>query len=240
MRKVAIDIGNTRTKIGVFEDKQMIHSEIALDFNEAFLAQYLIDNKASYVILSSTKHLTSEMSALLESRSEYYLLDMGMKLPFENKYKSPDTLGKDRIASVSGAWALFSDQNSLIIDVGTCITYDIITDQGAYLGGNISPGINMRLKAMHDFTDQLPQVERSKRFETIGNDTETALQVGAEVGAVLEVEGFIEKYKKTFENLNVLLTGGDAQFFVNSMKTKIFAAPHLVLQGLNEILDCNV
>lgn len=163
-----------------------------------------------------------------------------MDLPFVIKYRTPDTLGLDRLAGVAGAWSQYRNETSLVIDVGTCIKYDLITKKGEYLGGNISPGLQMRLKAMHLMTSKLPQVEPYERYEAMGTDTVSALQVGACTGAIHEIEGFIKEYKKMFGKLNILLTGGDSHFFVNKLKTKIFAAPNLVLQGLNEILDYNV
>ena len=128
----------------------------------------------------------------------------------------------------------------LVIDAGTCITYDFIDSEGIYHGGNIAPGINMRLKAMFTFTESLPLVERKKLVSPIGKDTNSSLLTGGQLGAMLEMEGFIKLYKDKFGPLNVILTGGDANYFANKMKTKIFVNSNLVLVGLNQILNYNV
>ncbi|MCL4118251.1 UNVERIFIED_CONTAM: hypothetical protein GTU68_012152 [Idotea baltica] len=194
---------------------------------------------ASYVIVSTVKHLTKRMLEYIERDPTCFLLSPFMKLPFSISYKTPETLGLDRLAGIAGAWARFPKGNSLVIDAGTCIKYDLITSDGSYLGGNISPGVRMRLEAMHLLTSKLPQVEAPERYERVGTDTASALQVGACTGSAYEMGGFITDYKKMFGKLNILLTGGDSHFFVNHLKTKIFEHPHLVLEGLNEILDYN-
>jgi type III pantothenate kinase len=235
--RLTVDIGNTKTKIAVFEGKHMKHHDQIDKLTVAVLRKLIKKFGITYVIISSVLHLNKYMQAFIADHDDCFLLSHEMHLPFRIEYKTPQTLGLDRLAGVAGAWAQFPRQNSLVIDAGTCIKYDVITDEAAYKGGNIAPGLYMRLKAMHLLTNKLPQVDPYKRYLAMGNDTTTALQVGACTGALHEVEGFIREYKKTFGKLNILLTGGDALFFVNNLKTKIFAAPHLVLQGLNEILD---
>lgn len=204
------------------------------------ISKLIESQNAAYVILSSTRHLTKRMAKFFSSNQAYFILSPDLELPFLIDYETPETLGQDRIALVAGAWSKFPRQNSLIIDVGSCITYDLIREDGHFLGGNISPGVQMRLDSMHHFTDQLPQVSLSKDPLGFGVNTISALQVGAQLGAVMEIEGFINLYKERLNKLNILLTGGNAHFFVNRLKTRIFAAPHLVLQGLNEILEYNV
>lgn len=238
-QKLAIDIGNTRTKVAAFAGKELVEVEESRTMNVPTLLKLRKKYGAAYVIISSVKHLTKKMKSFIEESPTCFLLSPFMKLPFTIDYKTPETLGLDRLAAVAGAWARFPKKNSLVIDAGTCIKYDLITSNGAYLGGNISPGVRMRLEAMHLLTNKLPQVEPPERYERVGTDTRSALQVGACVGAMYEMEGFISNYKKTFDKLNILLTGGDSQFFVNHLKTKIFTHPHLVLEGLNEILDYN-
>ncbi|NND05730.1 MAG: type III pantothenate kinase [Saprospiraceae bacterium] len=237
---LAFDAGNSRVKYGVFQDKVMISDGVVTRWNAVVLDELIEKFSATHVILSSTRHLTIKMRNLFKVRKNYMLLDSDSRLPFENNYESPSTLGKDRIASVAAASSLHPGEASLIIDAGTCITYDLLDSTNSYLGGNISPGLLMRLRAMHEMTDQLPQVGLSDRLLTMGVDTISALQVGVQMGTVLEMRGFIDHYSKIFKKLNILLTGGDAPFFVKRLKTKIFAAPHLVLQGLNEILNYNV
>ena len=240
MRTLAIDQGNTKTKWAVFENQNLLFFENSDNLSLPALKRLITSAKVSYVILSSTRHLPKNMQRFFNMHTTYYLLTELLAFPFEIRYGSPNTLGKDRIAAVAGAWSRFPRQNSLIIDAGSCITYDLITREGLYLGGNISPGVHMRLNAMHHFTAKLPHVEPSSRYMAIGSDTVSALQTGAQSGAIHEMTGFVQEYKRKFRKLNILLTGGDAHFFVNRMKTKIFAAPQLVLQGLNEILNYNV
>jgi len=238
-QKLAIDIGNTRTKVAAFADKVLIEMEDAKSLNVPMIDRLRKKYRASYVIISTVKHLTKKMQAYIDADPKCFLLSPFMKLPFSIAYRTPETLGLDRLAGVAGAWARFPNKNSLVIDAGTCIKYDLVTAEGTYLGGNISPGVRMRLESMHLLTNKLPQVEPSERYERVGTDTASALQVGACTGAIYEMEGFISDYKKMFDKLNILLTGGDSLFFVNHLKTKIFEHPHLVLEGLNEILDYN-
>lgn len=237
---LAIDVGNSRTKFAAFYNDELVESGELKEWSDTSLRKLIENMQAAYVILSTVKHLNDWVTALFDSNQNYLILSQDVELPFVNTYKTPETLGNDRIAAVAGAQALYPRQNSLIIDAGTCITYDLLKDGQVYLGGNISPGLHMRLEAMHKLTNRLPQVGISHRSLDIGTDTLSAMQVGAQSGAIYEMEGFIEKYKKILENLNILLTGGDLSFFVKRLKTRIFAAPNLVLQGLYEILKYNV
>ncbi len=238
--RLAIDVGNTRVKYGVFQGDRLVETGSVSHWHVPALQGLINKYDAPYVIISSGRHLTKKMEAFFNRNQRYWMLDHRSKLPFKNTYQSPETLGKDRMALVAGASKLYPHDNVLIIDAGTCITYDLLDCSNSFLGGNISPGLHMRLQAMHLLTDQLPQVELPQRSLSMGVDTDSAMQVGAAQGAVFEMEGFIQKYRKTFRKLNILLTGGDAPFFVKRLKTKIFVSPHLVLQGLNEILNRNV
>ena len=147
-----------------------------------------------------------------------------------------ETLGVDRIAAVCGAFALFPEKNCLVIDAGSCITYDVLDQKGNYCGGSISPGLEMRLKAMHTFTARLPLVKVNQQVNLIGNSTESCLQSGALYGVLAEIEGIVEKYNQNYAELRVIMCGGDASLFENQLKPTIFVAPDLVLKGLNRIL----
>ncbi|MBK8502785.1 MAG: type III pantothenate kinase [Saprospiraceae bacterium] len=239
-RRLAVDIGNTRTKFAVFKGTVLEHTDQIKHLSLRLLQDLVLQFGISYVIISSVRHLAKNMTFFIDKDPRFFLLTHNMRFPFQVAYKTPETLGLDRLASVAGAWAIFPNQNSMVVDAGTCIKYEIITKDGIYRGGNIAPGLRMRLEAMHLLTSKLPHVEPFERYETMGTDTTSALQVGACTGAIHEVQGFMTEYKKTFSKLNILLTGGDSHFFVNNLKTKIFEAPNLVLQGLNEILDYNV
>ena len=148
-------------------------------------------------------------------------------------------MGRDRIAGVAGAQVLFPNRSCLVIDIGTCVTFDVIDAKGMYLGGNISPGVELRLKAMSTFTARLPLVKRGKLGKLIGNSTTSALQLGATSGTLHEIQNFINEARALYKGLNVILTGGDAHFFAEQLKTKIFVNPNLVLIGLNKILEIN-
>jgi type III pantothenate kinase len=161
-------------------------------------------------------------------------------LPFENRYTTPHTLGKDRLAAVAGAHALFPGENCLVIDCGTCIKYDLLAADGIYHGGNIAPGAHMRIQAMHHFTARLPEVVMEMPEQVVGNSTETALQNGALRGASLEMEGFIRLFEQQYSPLRVVLTGGDANFFKPFLTFSIDSiVPELTLHGLNNILIYN-
>ena len=240
MRRLTIDQGNTNTKWATFSGKEILGHGRLRGLTLQKLRALVKKQNAQYVILSSTKHLTKSMVSYFVEHENHYILSEKLQFPFVINYETPSTLGKDRVAAIAGAWSLFPSQNSLVIDAGSCVTYDLITAEGLYLGGNISPGVYMRLKAMHEFTSMLPLVKPDDQVLDMGIDTTTALQVGAQVGAAYEMAGFIDQYLEKLNKLNILLTGGDAHFFVNRMKTKIFTSPHLILQGLNEILEYNV
>ena len=236
-----IDIGNTRSKLGIFGKGRLIRKGI-LDkgWGVKELQTFIANRKIEHAAIASVAGLDKEVDQFLKRKSFYLKLAASTPLPIENTYKTPKTLGNDRLAAVIGANFLFPKKGCLVIDAGTCITYDFIDKKGVYHGGNIAPGINMRLKAMHSFTAGLPLVNRKRLVSHVGKDTETSLLTGGQLGAVLEMEGFIKKYKEKFGPLNVILTGGDAEYFANKLKTKIFVNSNLVLVGLNQILEYNV
>ncbi len=240
MSNLILDIGNTRIKIAVFENKEMLFSQRVENFDRITLRQLSNDYALTSVILSNTGILEN---GLLEDLKDFFpmvlYLDHNTPLPIVNLYGTPYTLGKDRLAAAVGAQLIFPQSNCLIIDMGTCITLDYLTNVGQFLGGNITPGIQMRLRAMHEFTAKLPMVEIAIPDILFGNSTITAMQNGAVKGAFLEIETFIEEVKTKYGSINVILTGGDAHFFERYTKNEIFVAPNLVLEGLNEILQYN-
>ncbi len=237
---LAIDIGNTRTKVAVFKGEALLHQEVWGELTLAALKQLAYNQKAEKIILSSVSKQAAEVMSFLKGDFAFLELTTDTPLPIRIRYKTPQTLGKDRIAAAVGAYHLFPGENCLVIDAGTCITLDLVSAEGEFLGGNISPGIEMRLKAMHQFTARLPMVARTSEMpDELGDSTENAIRNGGELGALLEVEGFIRRMKKKYHPLRVVLTGGDADFFVKHTKTKIFAHQNLVLIGLNQILKHN-
>ncbi|MBT6766833.1 MAG: type III pantothenate kinase, partial [Prolixibacteraceae bacterium] len=154
-------------------------------------------------------------------------------------YDSKETLGKDRIAAAVGAFDLYPDSNVLIIDAGTAITYDIINEKNQYLGGNISPGLEMRFKALHHFTGKLPLVKQNKFDKLYGNTTENAILAGVQNGLVFEVDKAIDTFKEFYNNLKVIITGGNAEFFDKKLKNSFFVHFNLIAMGLNRILEYN-
>lgn len=240
MSQLAIDIGNTRIKCALFERDQL-QQHFIFDETEAVekLQGLYANNSIENGIYSTVADVPEEMQVFFEKQGIIQITHE-LNFPFEIRYKTPHTLGRDRIAGIAGAWQQFPNESSLVIDAGTCIKYDLIDAMGNYLGGNISPGITMRLKAMHTFTDKLPMTSISDSLMLYGIDTVSAIQTGGLRGALLELEGFIQTYTEQWPHLNIILTGGDADFFAKHLNTKIFVRPNILLEGLNEILKYNV
>jgi len=234
---LALDIGNTRTKIGLFRGAALVEQTVWTDWTGAELMAYSEQAGVERIILSSVVEGDEVLHDLLSERFEVVEFTPTTSLPFENQYQTPRTLGKDRLAAVAGARALYPAHDCLVIDCGTCIKYEWLTSDGIYHGGNIAPGANMRIRAMHHFTARLPEVPLEMPVDAVGQSTQTALQNGALRGAVLEMEGFVRLFQTKSSRLQVLLTGGDAGFFaphLNIIDLKI--EPHLTLLGLNYIL----
>ncbi len=167
-------------------------------------------------------------------------MDHNTPLPVKSMYKTKETLGNDRIAGVTGANALFPSTNVLVIDAGTAITYDLITRDSVYRGGNITPGLSMRFKALHTYTGKLPLAEKTEHYPLIGEDTISAIVAGVTGGILMEIEGHINALKKVYTDLKAIITGGDAEFFDKKLKNTIFVVPNLISIGLNTILEYNV
>ena len=167
------------------------------------------------------------------------VLDHRTKLPFTNLYSSKETLGKDRLALVAAAQANYPNQNNLVIGCGTCITFNFINKKNEFLGGSIHPGLKMRLQAMHTFTGKLPLIPLENKAELIGNDTKSNMLAGVLLAAGKEIDGMIDEYLVKFPEMNIIITGGDADLLVYRLKNEIFAIPNFTLIGLNHILEYN-
>ncbi len=236
-----IDIGNTRTKLAIYKDDQLQVKEIWDDWELYDLKKFLKKHdEIQRIAISSVSFVWEDVNRYL--RNNYFFLNLTetTPLPIQNNYQTPDTLGKDRLAAVVGAHAYYPDDNCLVIDAGTCITYDLITKEGVFLGGNISPGIDIRLKGMHSFTARLPLLKRAEVDKDIGYSTKSAMLIGAMTGAVMEIQGFIDHYEAQFSPFKVIFTGGSANYFEKKIKNRLFVHPNLVLKGLNKILNYNV
>lgn len=236
-----IDVGNTRIKTAVFDDSKLIHNESITKESFASDAIEMIKKyKCKNAIISSVGSLKKSQIAKLHAEINLIELDYNTKVPFVNKYATPNTLGVDRIALVSSAISKYPKQNVLIIDAGTCITYDFVSNEGNYYGGAISPGLQMRYKAINIFTEKLPLLEPSEKFELVGNSTETSIHSGIINGIINEIDGIINQYRKKDADLTIVLTGGDVNFLSNRLKNGIFANPNFLLEGLNTILTYNI
>ncbi len=235
---LAVDIGNTQIKFGLF-----VKDELKEVFSQQEgIAFILANRKIKNAIVSKTGSNDEVEYLLKENRIKTLVLSHQLQLPLEIQYKTPQTLGADRIAGSVAASALFAGNNVLKIDFGTCITYDFVTSSHQYLGGAISPGLIMRFKALHNYTAKLPLVDPMQHltYDLTGTDTTTSILSGVVNGIKEEVAGIIKEYEQRFGNLQVVATGGDAGFFVTLLKSEIFARPYLVLEGLNRILNYNI
>jgi len=238
--KLILDFGNTLKKIAVFQDDKLVDlkttSNDVIGIIEGFKVAY---PNLKQAILSSVIKVDIHLMAYLRTNFSFIFFDEKTAIPIKNSYKSPKTLGRDRIAAAVAGAKLYPHQHVLVIDAGSSITYEIVTSDHEYLGGAISPGLKMRAKALNVFTDGLPLVSVEDKTDMIGNTTETSLKSGIINGTIAEINGMISAYSDLYENLKIILTGGDTYYFDNSLKYDIFASPNLVLQGLNDIIDYN-
>ena len=236
---LCIDLGNTFGKAGFFRQNHLV--EYHEQLSEKDLLQLVKAKQPQQVIISSVrKHLEGLINPM-KQYTEVMVLNNELPVPFHNHYATPKTLGPDRIAGVIGARSLYPDQGCLVIDAGTCITYDFIDDQDNYYGGGISPGLQMRFNALHHFTQQLPLVTPIQDTpDLIGNNTQNAILSGVINGVLAEINGIMADYREKFGNFARILCGGDAAFFESKIKESIFVASNLILIGLNRILIYNV
>lgn len=237
-----IDVGNTYIKLAVFQKNQLkerwvCERESFLEYHSKVLKSYSDINN---VIVSSVGGFTTKQ--LTEVSKHHFVLELSheVKLPFKNKYATPTTLGDDRIALVAGAAVQFPKKNVLIIDAGSCITYDFLNTDNEYLGGAISPGVSLRYKALNSFTANLPLLEKEVPNDFIGDSTVNSMHSGVVNGVIQEIDGFISQYIENYKDLTVILTGGDAHFLRDSIKNDIFANSNFLLEGLNHILEHNL
>lgn len=236
---LAIDFGNTRVKLAVFNQYKWKYFSSSRSLTVKDLSELITGFSIQSCIISSVTKKSDAIEKFLSEKLPTIILNEKTKVPVKNLYATPSSLGKDRLASAVAGMRIAPKKNVLVINCGTCITYDVVNAKGEYLGGAISPGLDMRLKALNAFTSKLPLVSKKKENLLIGNSTEASILSGAINGATLEMDGFITSCKKQFTNLQVLLSGGDADYFASQLKNKIFARPNIVLTGLNEILLFN-
>ena len=235
------EIGNTRSKLAVFNSNEIIdtivENDISIDLVQTIVEKY---SGIQSSILSSVKDSDFDMISFLKSHFDNFIeLNENTILPIENNYKTKSTLGKDRIAAVVGANNIFPNTNVLVIDMGTAITFDFINSKNQYLGGTISPGLEMRFRALNHFTNKLPLLSKSEEFSLIAESTESAIISGVQNGIIHEINGYVESLKTQYNDLKIFLTGGDAIFFDKKLKSTIFVNLNLNHTGLNTILEYN-
>lgn len=236
---LCLDFGNTRQKVGVFKGRDFLKEinlpDTSLNSIEALLNEWSPEK----IILSSVINHDPAIETFMAGKTRFHRLNHTSQLPLTTPVGKPETIGADRLALVAAAVDLFPHSHNLVIGLGTCITYNFINNQHEFLGGSISPGMNMRFRAMHEQTALLPYIKAETQFPLIGYDTKTNLLSGVIWGMAKEIDGIIDEYALKYSNFNVLLTGGDMPFFVPHLKNKIFADPNLIFKGLYAISEFN-
>ena len=238
---LVLDFGNTNVKLAIFNNGQLIELELFRKISLEKVKNYIKSRHGiKNCILSSVIDHPVAINQFL--RDSYFFIDLNENspIPIINLYHSKETLGKDRLAAAVAGAALFPARDILVINAGTCITYEFVNSSGEYLGGAISPGLEMRLKALNTFTDKLPLVSFKVMDDFIGSTTEKSILSGVFYGIVAEIESITTRYKNLYPDLKVILSGGDLNYFDNRLKISIFAFPFIVIYGLNQILEFNV
>jgi len=239
MANLVIDIGNTYIKMAVFNQGQIVYTEQNKTITTAVIDKFLVQYQIGHAIISSVKSKIEEWQTYLQDKAPLYYFNYTMAKDIVNHYATPETLGPDRLAGVLGAKFLYPGKTSVIVSGGTCITYDWVDFKGNYYGGSISPGLNMRYKALNNYTAGLPLINADENFkDDYGNNTIAAMRSGVQNGIKYELEGFINSYTFKGQEPNIILSGGDSFFFDRLLKNSIFAPfikiePYLVLKGLN-------
>lgn len=246
MNWLCTDIGNTRLKTGLYVGDELADSAVFLHSEVSAFCDWVrgLPVRADAAVLSAVCDVPLEVEQAMRDASDCYeRLSASTPLPIRNLYKSPGTLGMDRLAAAVGAFSLYPDRNLLVVDAGTAVTFDLVTADGAYHGGTISPGLTMRFKALHQYAAQLPELSVSQIDGLFGQTTEEAITYGVQNGIYGEIAYYLEQYGSVFESMTVVLTGGDAQFLLerlkNTTKSAIFAHQDLVMHGLSRIA-CNL
>lgn len=238
---IAIDVGNTFTKIGLFNFETPINIQKQDKLTVKNLETIFSKHKISQSIIASSGNYNLAIEAFLKQNTQYLIFNADTPIPINNLYASPNTLGKDRLSGIVGAKSITEDRTAILsIDTGTCITFNFLNENNEYLGGSISPGIEMRLKALPHFTAKLPLVAYDfLPVNLIGTNTQQSILSGVVNGILHEIDGMIDTYRNIYKKLTVYVTGGGCYFFEKQLKNKIFADPNLVITGLNKIINYN-
>ncbi|MFO7851764.1 MAG: type III pantothenate kinase [Bacteroidota bacterium] len=237
---LAIDIGNSSCKAAVYSQQKKEYITYADNPDNNFIEAIISEFPVKKAILSTVrKEDTMFTDVLRDAGIETLILGYKTSLPFNLQYESPETIGTDRIAAIAGAHNMFSGSNVLVIDAGTAVTYDLIGSDSTYLGGNISPGLSMRFKALSEFTGRLPLVSKNDSFGNLGVNTIDAIRSGVQTGLIFEINNYIRTLKKRYRRLTVIITGGDGAFLTDKLEDRHILIPDLVVDGLNYILNYN-
>jgi len=239
MITVCFDFGNTRLKYAVFKNRSFEYEAMLPDSEAATVEGLMKEIQPEKTILSSVIVHDRKIEEVLSSYSKFHLLSHTTKLPFSATVSKPETIGADRLALSAAAVEFFPGKHNLVVGLGTCITYNFIDKYRQFLGGGISPGMELRLKSLRDYTAKLPLVKADWNFPLVGYDTRTNITSGVILGMAKEIDGIIDAYSERYTNFNVLLTGGDSPYFAQLMKNKIFADPQLIYKGLYAISEYN-
>jgi type III pantothenate kinase len=236
---LCFDFGNTRKKCAVFTGGRISGELVLEDDGEESIKKIIAKYHPEYSILSSVIEHNPVMEEILKQKTHFHLLDHRSKVPITTPVGKPDTIGADRLALVVGAVDLFPGKNNLVIGLGSAITYNYVNKYKEFIGGGISPGMEMRFKSLQAFTAKLPLVKADWNFPLAGYDTRTNILSGVILGMAKEVDGMIGAYEEKYDNFNVVLSGGDAVYFLRHLQKKIFTDPHLIYKGLYAISEYN-
>ena len=239
MKTLCLDFGNTRKKAAIFENGNLTHAFVLNGEGTDEIKSILNEHQPQKSILSSVIHHDTAIDLLLSEKTSFHLLNHLTKLNFTVPVGKPETVGADRLALSAAVVHFYPGKNNLVVGLGSCITYNFINKYHQFLGGSISPGLEMRFRAMHEQTALLPLIEKEWNFPLVGYDTKTNLLSGVIMGMAKEIEGIVEEYEKKYSNFNVVLTGGDCTYFERLLKKKIFADPNLLYKGLYAISETN-
>jgi type III pantothenate kinase len=236
---ICFDFGNTRLKAAIFENEKILET-IYLENDTVDVINKIVEKyNPQKTILSSVIHHNEEIETVLSASTTFHRLTALTKINFTTPVGKPETIGADRLALVAAAVHFYPQKNSLVIGLGSCITYNFVNQAHQFLGGGISPGMNMRFKSMNDYTALLPLEKETWNFPLIGYDTKTNLQSGVLNGMAVEIQGIVERYEQKFDNFNVVLTGGNASYFAGQLKSRIFADHNFLFKGLYALSELN-
>lgn len=238
---ICIDWGNSRVKVGLFNDTAFLEKEYNFSHEEAVkkIAEIITERNIEKGILCSVAHVPENLYSFFEEEKGFMVFKHDTPLPIMNAYATPETLGLDRLAGSIAAWESKPNSNHLIIQVGTALVYSFVSSNNIFRGGAIAPGIDLRIKSLHEHTDRLPLIQKEGMNTLIGFDTESSIRSGAINGVLHEIMGTIQVYEENYKDINITITGGDASLLVMKLKNKIFADPFLVLKGLYTIYKYN-